>query len=400
MGRRAKSDKSQSELIQDDLKQLGYDFRINDLDDGLEFSSVSMGGKWLRLTDVFEAVIRTQLRDQGYGKKGKPGLAAVRDTITTWANRNRYNPIKSYFETLASKYQPVESGAYEIPSIAVYFENPDGMFKDWLFKWMVGSIAKLFDGQRNPMLVLVGPQNMGKSFFTEWLCPVKGHFLRDSINPDDKDSHIRLTDVFLWEVEELGATTRRADIESLKAFITRDEVKKRPAYGRHRVDKPATCSFIGTVNHDGAGFLNDPTGSTRFLSCEINAINFDYSKDVDVNKLWSEAFWYYKHVPGSWKLDEWQRAKRNEINALYEVPSALADVISDLYEVTGSGQDFVATQEIRSAIDLHYKVSNEQLFYRELKRVMKRLEVQDARGSYSNGDEHRRGYKGIKRRSI
>lgn len=390
-----------SEIVIKDLKTLGYDFRINDLDDALEFlCSVSMGGSWHRLTDVFEAVIRTQLRDIGYGKKGKPSLAAVRDTITTWANKNRYNPIKSYFEGLKDKYIPVESGAYQIPAIAVYFDNPDGMFKEWLFKWMVGAVAKLFEGQRNPMLVLVGPQNMGKSYFTEWLCPIDGHFLRDSINPDDKDSHIRLTDVFLWEVEELGSTTRRSDVESLKAFITRDEVKKRPAYGRHRIDKSACCSFIGTVNHDGAGFLNDPTGSTRFLSCEIQKINFDYSRDVDKHKLWAEAYWYYRHVPGAWKLDDWQRAKRNEINAMYEVPSALADVINDLFEITGNHQHVVATQEIRLLIDPYYKVSNEQLFYRELKRVMKRLSIEDAREPFSSGEGQRRGYKGIKRRSF
>lgn len=391
----------QSEQVTTDLKSLGYDFRINDLDDGLEFRrSVSKGVQWRRLTDVFEAVIRTELRDIGYGKKGKPSLAAVRDTITTWADANRYNPIKAYFEGLADKYQPTDSGAYEIPAIAVYFDNPDGMFKDWLFKWMVGAVAKLFSGERNPMLVLVGPQNMGKSYFTEWLCPTPGHFLRDSINPDDKDSHIRLTDVFLWEVEELGSTTRRSDVESLKAFITRDEVKKRPAYGRHRIDKPACCSFIGTVNHDGAGFLNDPTGSTRFLSCEIQGINFDYSRDVNRDALWAEAYWFYKHVPGSWKLDDWQRAKRNEINALYEVPSALADVIADLFEITGNSQHFIATQDIRTMIDIHYKVTNEQLFYRELKRVMKRMMIEEAREPYSTGDGKRRGYKGIKRRGL
>ena len=49
----------QSEQVTTDLKSLGYDFRINDLDDGLEFRrSVSKGVQWRRLTDVFEAVIR------------------------------------------------------------------------------------------------------------------------------------------------------------------------------------------------------------------------------------------------------------------------------------------------------------------------------------------------------
>ena len=129
---------------------------------------------------------------------------------------------------------------------------------------MVGTVAKVYEQARNPMLVLAGPQDIGKSYFVKWLCsPLPGHFMKQAINPDDKDSELRLTDTFIWEVDELPNTTTRQNSEALKSFLTMPFIKRRAAYGRYLTYKPAITLFVGTANFDGAGFLNDPTGTTR-----------------------------------------------------------------------------------------------------------------------------------------
>lgn len=392
-----KNSGSRYQTVINDLAQRGWNFRINDLNDGLEYS-VSNGG-WALCSDVIEAVIRTDMREDGYGVSGsgKPGYAAMRDAYMTLAHRQRYNPIKEYFLGLEGKYSPNKT-PYVNELFCKFFTNPDQMFSNWLFRWMVGTIAKIFDGQRNPMLVLDGPQNMGKSWFVEWLCPLPGHFIRDSINPDDKDSHLLLSDMLLWEVEEADSTTRRADASALKAFITRDTVKKRPAYGRHRIEKPALCSFIGTINFDGSGFLVDTTGNTRFLICLITDIDFDYtitSKD----QLWAEAYWYYKNTPQAWKLTPEETVRRDQINALYEVPSALENVVNELYVITNDPNDFVATSQIQAVVSQYYRFNSEQLFYRELARVMTKIGLQPGRSKFTQGEDHRRGWLGLKRRA-
>jgi predicted P-loop ATPase len=59
-------------------------------------------------------------------------------------------------------------------------------------KWLIGSIAKMLRAQQNYMLVLLGAQGKGKSRLAEWLCPLPQLFYEGPINPDDKDSLIRL----------------------------------------------------------------------------------------------------------------------------------------------------------------------------------------------------------------
>lgn len=379
-----------------DAKRLGFDFRINDLDDSIE---IFYEGQWQRLTDILLAIIRTDLRELNYGKKGKGGIDPAVEALKKLAHKQRYNPIKAYFEGLKGKYQPHPGGEYVIPGFAKYFGNPDRMFGIWLFKWMVGTIAKAFKGERNPMLVLVGSQGLGKSWFARWICPVNPdyHFIEASIKPDNKDDILRLADVLVWEVAELGATTKRADVESLKAFITRRFIRVRPPHGRNTIEKPVLCSFIGSVNKDGAGFLNDPTGSTRFLTCEIDRIDHDYSK-INVDLLWAEAYWYYKNVPDSWKLTPEEKVIQQALNEQYEQVNELEEVIKDAFEFTGNPKDFISGQELRNHLVIFgYSASGGQWFFRDLNRVMQKLGANKGRSAYKEGQPHQHGWTGVRK---
>lgn len=381
------------QLIVDDLKETGFDFRINDLDESLE---VKVKEEWQEITDTLVSVIKMDMRELGYGgrKKKKPGMDALKDTYTKLAHEQRYNPIRAYFDSIRGKYEPTGSEPYKIRLLAKFFDNPDGQFGDWLFKWMTGALAKIYQGERNPMLVIVGPQQSGKSYFAQWICPLKDRFVKGSINPDQKDYKLRLAANLVWEVEELGATTRRADIEALKSFITLPFILERRSYGRYDTRKKANVSFIGTVNFDGAGFLNDPTGSTRFLSCEIQKIDFDYTI-CNVDDLWAEALWFYEHVPDVWKLDHKQTGRQSEINEQFETASALADVIEQFYEITHNPADFETSQDIKNKVVLRYQIHNDQAFYNELGRVLTKMGLQRRRKPYKSGEKHGNGWAGM-----
>lgn len=386
--------------VMEDTIALGYDFRINDLDESLE---VQFENHWQRMTDNIEAIIELQMRMLGYGNKElKPAnLTAMKQAWILRGHKQRHNPIKAYFNELQERYEPVANGLevapYRVGMLADHMENPDKMFEAFMFRWLVGVVAKVMEGARNPMIVLTGKQEIGKSWFANWICPIKRHFFRGSIKPDNKDEKMRLANVLVWEVDELGSTTRRQDFEALKSFLTLSEIFERPPFGKYPIKKPAITGFLGTVNPTGSGFLNDPTGSTRFLVTQVDYINFKYSQNIDVNDLWAEAVWFYKHVPGSWKLSKQEDNARRQINSQYESTSALLDLLEIVIDITGNKEDFMTSWEIKRIVTEHeYRISNEQSFYNELGRAMKTLGCHKTKLAHSQGGY--RGYIGLKRR--
>jgi len=390
-----------------DLKGLKLDFRINDLDESLE---MQMGGEWSLLDDTKLAIIQMNLEELGYGVRGKkkPPQSSAQRAWVKLADQQRYNPIREYFKGLEGQYNPVvpvgqvSPQPNAIPTFGkAYFDNPDGMFGTWLFRWMVGCIARCFEQARNPMLVLVGPQRMGKSRFAKWLCPLEDRFREGRIEPDSKDARLRLIDTFIQEVPELGSTTRRADVEALKDHITKMHVHERMPYGRLPTLKPAVCNFIGSVNSDGAGFLNDPTGSTRFLSCQINEINFAYSNDVDPERLWAEAWYFYNNSDEAWELTTEEEGKQRDINEQFELVSALEDVADQHLIFTGDDSDYVPAIDIKQHLKPYYQTGNDHLFYREMAKVLHKKGCERKREPYRGSDKpHRWAWYGLQLRPL
>lgn len=297
------------------LKQLGYDFRYNEVTDMVEVNGSP-------ITDAVAATIRMQLRDTGMVKTHE-----AEDAYLSYAWHNRYHPIKDYLKSLAW------DGKANIETLSNFFVDEYGMFPVWLRKWLIGSCAKVFEAEQNPMLVLDAKQGTGKSEFAKWLAqPMFGYYIENAINPSDKDNGIRMARYWIWEVSELGTTMKKADYEALKAFLTTRKVTVRKPYDKFDMSKPALCSFIGTVNNS-AGLYSDPTGSRRFLTSHILSIDWKgYTQAVAPEQVWAEAMAAYL-MGEDWRITPDERKKATQINECYELDDINEDLIKKYFDI-------------------------------------------------------------------
>jgi predicted P-loop ATPase len=364
------------------LTDLGYSFRLNEAGDVIE-----VNGK--RLDDFDLATIRARMRAEGFA------ASAVEDIIKMEAARHRYHPIKTYLSTVGMTYD----GGQHIAHLAGYFEDtttPHKLFGIWLRKWLIGAVAKAMDGSRaqNAMLVLDGPQGIGKSYFSRWLCsPMPDYFLDDAINPSDKDSTIRLAMYWIWEVGELGATMRKADVEALKAFISRQVVTVRKPYAKIDMVKPALASLIGTVNNS-AGILADQTGNRRFLVATINSIDWDYTKNIDPNQIWAEAFTAYSQGE-TWYLTSDERQQSEENNSAYRVPNPIEGYLTKYFSIDATNtSEWTSTADIVARLfDMGYKGSSTRAVAMEVAATLGEMGL--TKEKRRNGGNSIWGYCGI-----
>ena len=379
------------------LAELGYTFKWNEGDDTIEVNGAP-------IDNGLAAEIRARMRDLGFSR-----IQALEDAYTAYAYHNRYHPVRAYLTGLQwdGQNHVAKLSRYfkDVHPRIVYGSKAGSIFQTWLVRWLIGAVAKIFEAGtvrgQNPMLVLDGPQNLGKSTFVRWLgSPLPNLFIESAIRPDNKDHDRYLATKWVWEVSELGATTRRADREALKAFISCVDVTFRKPYDRHPVVKPAMASFIGTINNE-AGFLTDTTGNRRFLSVTLEAINRAYINDIDVNQVWAQAYALYRQGE-PWQLLPQELEMRDALNTGYEVEDPLEGWVlkyymidpdnSETYQQDKDGAWFMTTADIAGYLGTMGISGSTLSIQQRLATTLKSLGLREGRAGGTRG---RRGFWGV-----
>jgi predicted P-loop ATPase len=169
----------------------------------------------------------------------------------------------------------------------------------------------------------------------------------------DKDGIIAICKNFLVNLDELVGVAK-ADVNTLKSFISKSSVNVRLPYAKKAELMERICSFCGSTNR--TDFLTDETGNVRWLIFEVLSIDFSYSKEIDIDKVWSQAYYNAferkEYSPELTARDIEENEKRNE--KFLEISAEHEMILKD-YEKSTDINDFL------TATDIMFEMKNPRL---------------------------------------
>jgi len=241
---------------------------------------------------------------------------------------NRYNPFLDYFKDL----EPWDGETDYIKQLASYVKVEDQDFYEIQFKKaLVRSIGcGLFGRENRIVFVLVGEkQSTGKSTFIRFLNPFGAKYYTESPLHNNKDSSFSIAENFIYNLEEL-ASLSNIDINRLKSIISMASIKERKAYARDAIEQPRRANFFASTNK--TEFLTD-TENTRWLCFNMESINWGYTTEVDIHKVWSQAYALYKDPKFSDQLTKEEAQARDAKNKNYEINDYEKELIKRHFKI-------------------------------------------------------------------
>ena len=298
-----------------------YNFRYNKVLGKLEFKTLK-ATKWKPMTDFSEnSILREILK-----AKVKCSINSLRNLLHS-DYCQIYDPFVAYFENLTENED--ETDYIELLADTITTTRQD-LWRICFKKWFVAMVACVLDEKQVNQTVIVfsGKQGLGKTTWIEKLMPkqLKEYIFSGTINPSNKDTLIHLAECMLINLDELE-NLNRSEIGSLKEIITKTHIRMRKAYGHNNENMPRRASFAGSVNT--AQFLNDTTGSRRFLCFEVEHI--EYTHEIDINKVYAQALQLKEDGFRHWFNQE-EIKEINQNNEQYQLRSPEEELLLTWFE--------------------------------------------------------------------
>jgi len=271
------------------------------------------------------------------------------DAIISTASeeKNTFNPASDYFNALEW------DGVPRIDTWLRDYVSDGSQPHDYLTmvgkKFLCGMASRAMNAgiKFDTMVILEGKQYAGKSYLSRILATVGGveYFLDDFKDIENKDALMKLQGKLVVEFPEISAM-RKAEINDLKAFLSRTHDVFRPPYGRNTIESGRQCVFIGTVNPEGA-YLRDVTGNRRYwpVACR-DKLMLDELKEI-VPLLHAEAAHLVKNGEQLW-LNETEY----NLAVIEQEKRVLNDVWTDKISDIVLGKDEITTHDILSEMGI------------------------------------------------
>ena len=297
--------------IQECLKDLGLAFRMEVRGGGeqVRYTGKDTGdlrerwGEWsafaradvCSMSKLLQNGFRV-LTGEGTSKPLTIGRDKLRDMIHAFCNDNQVDGFIEYLEGL-----PIWDTK---PRIDTVLQDMFGAEDNPLTRWanqhkFVGTVRRTFEPGClfRTIPTLKGDEDIGKSDLLRQMLPYHLQYkgFSDQLKLDDNAQRQceQLTGAIIVELAELVGM-RKADINALKAFITRRTDKIRKAYGDQPTEERRRFILVGTTN-DEQPLPNVEGGNTRFVVVPLTK-GCDVKKYLDPirDQLWAEALHRYR----------------------------------------------------------------------------------------------------------
>lgn len=267
-------------------------FKQNDFD-GKRYVFRSLPWRKITKPETMKNVDYSGVRNYIESIYGITGNLKIDDSLALEFEKQSFHPIKEYIDALEW------DGKKRVDTLLIdYFGATDNIYtRESIRKMLVGAVARVYrPGVKfDLVLTLVGEQGNGKSMFISKLG--HGWFSDTFMTVQGKEALEQIQGAWLIEMAELSAL-RKAEVEAVKHFISKQEDTFRPAYARASETFKRQCVFFGTTNK--VGFLNDPSGNRRFMPIDTlpkgESPKSPFSRELDeqVGQIWAEAREMYR----------------------------------------------------------------------------------------------------------
>lgn len=225
----------------------------------------------------------------GYGiKVSDRDLSSAIDIVGA---ENVFHPVRDYLTGVKWDGQP------RMETLFIdYIKTPDNSYYRSIARlFLIAAVARVFEpGMKFDYVPIIeGMQGRRKSTFIKvlgkhWSSELDGDFA------DDRVMIEKMLGSWVSELPELSAFSK-AEVNHIKAFVSRQEDRARLAYDRRVTVFLRQCVFMGSTNDKK--YLKDETGGRRFWPVECN-MGMDEEIDTDklevhIDQIWAEAYQAY-----------------------------------------------------------------------------------------------------------
>lgn len=237
--------------------------------------------EWRLLTDSDYTQIRVWMETVGNCEPVPHDM--IRHAILLVAEQHRMDTARLWLESLQwdgkdriSRFAPKYFGTVDAP-----YERAVGVYM-----WTALAGRVMDPGCQADMVpVLLGRQGVGKSSGVQALVPAPEHYVELRLDEPDDAIARKTRGVVVAELAEMRGL-RAADVDRVKAFITRRHEKWVPKYREFATNYPRRFIIIGTTNDEE--FLPPDTEHRRWLPLHTSGVNVPALFE-DKEQLWAEA---------------------------------------------------------------------------------------------------------------
>jgi predicted P-loop ATPase len=251
---------------------------------------------WRKIKDV-EAVKNVDysgVRNYIESIYGISGNLKIDDSMALEFEKHTFHPVKDYLNGV--KWD----GTKRVDTLLIdYLGSEDNIYtREAIRKMLVGAVARIFRPgcKYDLVLTLVGDQGTGKSTLAKKL---GGRWFSDTfMTVHGKEALEQIQGAWIIEMAELSGL-RKAEVEAVKHFISKQEDSFRPAYARTSETYKRQCIFIGTTNNKD--FLSDSSGNRRFIPVDVKSPEqadksvWEDLTDLEIDNIWAEAVTMFKN---------------------------------------------------------------------------------------------------------